>query len=891
MLEPWLRIGDLGLAFAEPGRLALALLALALVALALVAHARRRAAWREGRLAATGGARLWAATALRSLALLCAVAALAGASLVETQREDRLTVVALRDESASISPAERGWMNERLADLVAEMWPGDEFALLAFGRDARLVVGPGAPGLEGDAGLAAVDGSATDLMSAIELGAGLASGSGGVMVLLTDGNETVGDAVAAAESARRRGVRIFPLVPPRELAPLTIERVSAPPIAREGGEVRLAVALANRGRRAYPATLVARQGDRELGRLPVVVEPGRSIVEATVEAGPPGNYAISVELEAAPGVASVHARRGTSLSVLGRARLLLVAPTDRLGGLLEQAGFAVTRRPSLGPTTAEELSRYHAVVLGAVERRDLAPASLAALEEYVRDRGGGLVLAAGRALLADPKLRGSPLERVLPLRVKKQKPRKRRRAPLALFLLIDRSSSMSYGIRLDQEKPSRIEYAREAALALLAQLEDRDRVGAAAFDTETSLLAPLAPLAQNRERLRDLIGRLVPSGGTDFKDALEMAGRQLVESGASIRHIILLSDGASIRPAREHEALIEALARSGVSVTAIRIGDDKDSFALIQSIAERTGGSFFRVVDAVSLPSLMIADTRRRAGRDEEAREREERAERPFRPRLALRGEALAGIEAADLPPLRVFADVPLKSGAEAWLTADRDGQRKAPILAAWQDGLGRVAVFTANPTAEWQSWRHARRFWAQLVRWAARPESADELRLEVRREGGQPLLSIDTYDAGIEDLEVAVMGRDGVARSLRPTALGPRHFELALPPLDRIERRVEVALLRGGAEVARVEQWLPPPASLSAAAVEDPEADPNRPLLEQVAEITGGKVGADLGSILARSPAERQVAHPLEGSLALAALALVALDIALRLARTSLAT
>src|SRR5690606_8762514 len=117
-------------------------------------------------------------------------------------------------------------------------------------------------------------------------------------------------------------------------------------------------------------------------------------------------------------------------------------------------------------------------------------------------------------------------------------------------------------------------------------------------------------------------------------------------------HVLLLSDGASIRPAAEHDELIAALSRSGVTVTSIRIGEDKDSYALVKQIAEATGGSFYLVTDAVSLPNLMIEDTRQRAGREKD----EEPDDAPFRPRVASQSEALGGLRERDLPALREMA-------------------------------------------------------------------------------------------------------------------------------------------------------------------------------------------------------------------------------------------
>ncbi|MBY0276945.1 VWA domain-containing protein [Candidatus Binatia bacterium] len=879
MIEPWLRLGDRGLGFASSQYVPLAWGALLIVVLAIVTQLRRRAAARAG-WPVPAAWRLWTATFVRVCAYLCMVAAVAGATLVETEREDRLTVVAAQDVSQSIPRGEGVWMRDWLEDLVGAMRRDDEFALLAFGRDASLVSGPGAPVLADDTA-PEVDGSASNLMTAIDSGASLASAHGGALVLLTDGNQNAGDAVVAAESARRRGVRVFPVVPPRHQAPLTIERVSAPDVARQGSDVKLSVAIANRGSEPLEATLVARQGDQELGRVPLRVAPGRSVVDAEVRAGQPGHYAVTVALEAPPEVASPRARRGTTLSVLAPPRVLLISADAALAPLLRDAGFEVERRGQLGAVSATELGRYHAVVLGTVSRDDVAPAALDALEEYVRDLGGGLLVAAGRGIVSDARLRGSALERLLPVRVREQKPKEKVREPMALFLVIDRSSSMSYGVRLDQPNPSRIAYAREAALALIGQLEDRDEVGAVAFDTETSLLAPLAPLKESRARLSDLISRLQPSGGTDFKEALEIAARQLIASGVSTKHVILLSDGASIRPAAEHDQLTAALVRAGVTVTSIRIGDDRDSYALVKQISEATGGSFHLVTDAVSLPSLMIEDARKRSGRE---KDEEQPTDAPFHPRVAVQGEALGGLKDRDLPVLREAASVPLKPGATAWLTGGPGGDA-SPILAGWQNGLGRVAVFTANPGSEWQSWGQVRRFWSQLVRWLARPQSADEVRLAVRQDGVVPVLSIDTYDGAADgSLTLKITGRDGTVRELAPPALGARHHEVALPPLDTIEPRVTIEKRRGRELVFARDEWLPAATGEQQIGSEDAEAEPNRALLSQIAEITGGAVDAPLAEILKRAPAERQSTFPLVHLLAIAAFALALVDIGVRL-------
>ncbi|MDG2308072.1 MAG: VWA domain-containing protein [Candidatus Binatia bacterium] len=880
MLEPWLQLGDAALAFASPKYLPFALGAIVILALAVVTHLRRRNAYRDGSLASTDTARLWIATTLRTLSYLAVVAAISGATLVETEREDRLEVVALVDGSESIPATENAWIQAWLAELAGGMRQDDALSILRFGSAPVLEAGPGAPSREPQAAVD-VERGGTNLMAAIESGANFAtrSGGNGVVVLLTDGNETAGDASAAAESARRHGVRVHPIVPPRSQAPLGIEHIGAPKMVRSGQEIDMAVAITNRSQNTHEADLVVRHFDKELGRVPLRVGPGRSVVDAVVRAGPPGHYGISIDLEGAGNVTSLQGTRTASLTVLGPPRILLVSPSSALTPLLENAGFLVERRPDLRDVDAADLAPFHAVVLGDVASVDLPQAGQVALERYVRDLGGGLILAAASGLVADENLKDTPLARLLPVKIEKQEPRKRVRQPFALFLIIDRSSSMTYGLQLSELQPTRITYARDAALTLIDQLEDRDWVGAAAFDTETSLLSAVEPLSKNREQLTDMIARLVPSGGTDFKEALEIATRQLLAQSLRTKHIILLTDGASIRPKAEHDALIEGLAKSDVTVTSIRIGDDKDSYDLIRNIAEATGGHFYHVKDSTSLPDLMISDTRRRAGREDDGPK-----DVAFRPRIRTGdAEALGGLVTKDMPLLRTFAKVPLKDGAQEWIGADH-GEKPAPILAGWQNGLGRVAVFTANPTREWQSWGGVRRFWSQLIRWAARPESAEELRLAVQNQRGRTVLEIDTFDREEgTSLLVRLFGRDGGTHELRPTPLRPRHYEVELPAVETIEPRVEIAIERNGEVVFTRDEWLPQASAAAQARREDPEAEANMALLKQIAEVTGGSVNAPIDKILKRAPADRQITFPLAYWLALGAFGLALIDIGVR--------
>ena len=142
---------------------------------------------------------------------------------------------------------------------------------------------------------------------------------------------------------------------------------------------------------------------------------------------------------------------------------------------------------------------YHAVILEDVAAADLPVRRRSSdLERYVRDFGGGLVVAGGARTFGDAGfVAHARCKRLLPVTLEPHRPRPGAREPLALFLVIDRSNSMGYNSRIgtlrDGEK---LRYAKEAALAVVRQLKDQDLVGVIAFDSQPHEISPLAAAAR-----------------------------------------------------------------------------------------------------------------------------------------------------------------------------------------------------------------------------------------------------------------------------------------------------------------------------------------------------------------------------------------------------------
>ncbi|HJW68549.1 MAG TPA: VWA domain-containing protein, partial [Candidatus Binatia bacterium] len=365
-----------------------------------------------------------------------------------------------------------------------------------------------------------------------------------------------------------------------------------------------------------------------------------------------------------------------------------------------------------------------------------------------------------------------------PVELLSQAPEPKEREPIALELVIDRSNSMGFSTRPDPGgEGEKMEYARRAALAVLDQLGSHDLVGAIAFDSQPYELGPLVPVADGRDALAMRIRALRHGGGTDFKDALDIARRNLVNADRAVRHIILLTDGDTNRRSDDHLDLIAALARDEITVTSIRIGSDTGNLELLQQISRETGGEFHHVADATALPQLMIRDTRRLIDAPGSL------VNAPAR--IAEWGPMLAGLPEEDFPVVARWAATRLKDDAELRLYLDA-GSRRDPLLATWQYQLGRVAVVPVDfqsGAAEWAGWEGFGKLWAQLVLWtlpppaeaAAHPPDDEAVGRELRTVGSNlPLLhQLAAATGGVLDPtpEALLAARPGVEHEAVPLA------------------------------------------------------------------------------------------------------------------------
>lgn len=827
------------------------------------------------------------ASGLRGGAYVALVLALAGLALTTRMPSDHLTVIAAVDTSPSIDPAGRAWARRYLSDLQRHLAPGDELGVLAFGDGVELLRAPGAPAPI-PAELPALATPATDVGAALDAAMALLPADGARRVLLlTDGNQTRGDSERRIPWLRAAGVRVDAAVPPHEaVSDVRVERVVAPEMAGVDSPVPVRVVARNDGP-LRPAVLNVYLDGQIADSSAVELPPGRSAMTIASRLVSEGSHRLRAELRAEGDVRPANNARDVAITLRDptRALVLTTRPRSVIAAALARKEVRADVRAPTAVRSLEALRDYHLVVLEDLRAADLPPSTLDVLERWVRDHGGGLLVAGGGATFGDPALARTPLRRLLPVTLEPNRPKPGVREPLALFLVIDRSNSMGYNSRIgtlrDGEK---LRYAKEAALAVVRQLKDQDLVGVIVFDSKPHEIAPLRPLAQNRAVLEDLLPRLVENGGTDFLDALAAAHAQLARARVRQRHIILLTDGDTNRAApEEYRALTDEIAADHVDVSTIRIGDNTVNLELLQGISRRTGGEFHYVENARALPDLMLREATRALAPAASGTE-------SYYPRVSDAAQLLQGLDEPPLPPLSGYAYATARPGAEVLLQVPRP-ERRDPLLAVWQYGLGRVAAFTASPRDDaeaWVAWPAFTKFWSQLGHWTARQHGDDEVAIDAHRQAGVTALDVRAFgpSADAATLTARLQLSDTAVREVPLTPSGPRRFTAHL--LDLAPGRYPVTLIKRTADgaVSQRTQLVTVPATDDAADAELRRSEPDLALLGRLTSATGGVLNAPADALLERQPGSRPARYPLAPWLVPLAMLLFLADTALRLRR-----
>jgi len=712
--------------------------------------------------------------------LLCVVFSLAGIQAVTFN--NKLAVAFILDVSDSMRASGRdsGLQFVREALRTMRNDGSNEAAVVVFGADAQversLSTLKDLPLLSSQ-----VRTAGTDVESAIRLGlALLPSDHAKRLVLLSDGQQTVGDADAAARLVRAVNARLDVVtIPVQEGPDAAIERIDAPQRASIGQTIPLQVAV--RSNTPMLAQLTVFSGPDIVTQQKVNLVVGLNEFSVRANATRTGftefRALVAAEVDTVPQNDALSA----SVIVIGPPRVLLVSvppgsplPGDKgvvvdettaLKAALTSAGILYDDATARSlPTEMQSLSSYQSIIMVDVPARELSPRTMSAIQSYVRDAGGGLVTIGGPSSYGVGGYFKTPLEETLPVDSQIKDPR--RFPAVSMAIVMDKSGSMS----VQEGGVMKIRLAAEGAARAAELINDDDEITIIAFDTKPQdVIGPFT--GRTREQFIPKIVSIAPGGGGIYTyESLVEADKIISAATRPTKFVILMADGDDAEHPDGAREIVKAMHAKDITVSVVAVGEGKD-IQFLQDLAQLGGGRFHLTTKASNLPTIFTEETA--------LAQRSYIIEQPFSAKQGAGSPILSGI--SQLPLLQGYVATTAKPSAQVVLKANETD----PLLATWQYGLGRVASFTSDATGRWAkawvAWQDFPKFWAQTVRWTIldRPDTGMDAR--VTQHADQSLIEADLPPARLDEnikLTATLIDNEGKSSQTPLIETAPGHYE-----------------------------------------------------------------------------------------------------------------
>lgn len=718
----------------------------------------------------------WTALGFRAFLLLCVALALS-APRVELTASYRCVAYVL-DVSESIPPSTL----ERMQQFIARSGPmrgdDDDVALVVvadgaavetpFSRvssDRRVDTVPLDP-----LHVASVVGRGeSDLEDGLRLTrAGFPPGGARRIVLITDGNQTRGDALTAVRALLADGVDVQ-AVPVRYTRDheVHVRKLVTPGTAPSGQRipVRAVVSSSHPG---VPARIRFLVDGREVAANDETLERGDNVFEMGYAFDAGAMHGVEVVVEPAIDGNSANNRGLAVTHVRGDPRVLVIsdAPGSPLAEALREGleGRVDVAGTEGMPATPGELVPYDGIVLENVAAFALSDAQRKYLAYGVREMGLGFVCVGGRQVYGPGGYAGTEIEEVLPV---SSEVRQKRVMPSGALVIVLHTCEFANGN----------EIARQVTKLAIRALSSHDEIGVIEWGlTGDEWVIPLKRVGDKARRLAE-VDAANPSDMPSFGPSMTMAQEALEGSTASVKHMMIISDGDATPPS---DKLVQRIKDDGITITTVAVCPH-GGVETMERLAAETGGNYYLIQENPSqrLPQIFIKEavTVRRSAWKEEA----------FT--LKLRGvhDMLRQFGEADFPTLQGYTVTSLKDHAEMLLS----GPEEDPVLATWRHGLGEVTAWTSDassPWAEsWVRWPGYGRFWSQVVRSTMRALERPGMQLSTDVEAGTAHVVLDalepdgSYMNGLS-LEASALAPDGGSRRFAMTQTGPGRYEGSFP-------------------------------------------------------------------------------------------------------------
>lgn len=520
------------------------------------------------------------------------------------------------------------------------------------------------------------------------------------MIIVSDGQETDGDAVSVVEGLTSGENPVFIDTVSlssefeNEYAILGLEYTDHAYINRKEN-----VKVSIRSKRAAAVTVKLNTNGENIATLETTLNRGLNVLTFELASDKTGSFEYEVTVAGKSGVLDTFAQNNTrhfTQDYTDKFNVLFIADSqsdldslNALGVYTENTVIDSYIGTTVVPYELEDLVKYDEIVLSDINVVDLNMS-----EEFINNLRTAVSVHGKTLQTYGSTYDGLDNEEyhyldyyndMLPVQYQSDEAK-------AVILVIDNSGSM--------DTDNRINVAKKGAIKMLDQLNDDDYIGVVTFSDSTKIVQSMT-LAKNRATVTRQINKIQTEGGTTMAPALKEAGRQLLNADVEYRYVITLSDGDPFDP-EDCKRNVRNLAPNDIIFSFINIQNNTSTaVTLLKNLAKAGNGNYYYCSSVNRLTDIMVNSINELANKAIDQFDTEISYRKPDDP-------VLDNVES--LRYINGFNYCRIKNAATTVLTVtfmdeDLDGTintATVPLYAYWNYGNGKVSSFTSSLSSAW---------------------------------------------------------------------------------------------------------------------------------------------------------------------------------------------
>jgi hypothetical protein len=426
------------------------------------------------------------------------------------------------------------------------------------------------------------------------------------VLLFTDGYSTEPLHESAAQ-LQARGIPLdYRLIREETANDTRITRIGFPERVQVGEPFLISITVRGTGTSTFP--LILRRNGQTLTESPVTLTNGAATVEFTDRISRSGGYDYQAEIRPENDAHLGNNKSNKWIEITGGPRIVLATryQDDPVAKALSALDFTVETISDPSKLKPGLLSGARAVIINNIPAHEVPTDFMKSLDFFVREQGGGLLMAGGERSFGSGGYFQSPIDSLLPVSMELKS--EHRKLTVALAIVMDRSGSMSVGVAGGKTK---MDLANSGAANAIDLLGPMDQVAVFAVDSEPTTTIPLTRIENKKAELSARTRKIVSSGGGIYVyNGLKAAWDELKKSPAGTRHVILFSDAQDSEEPGDYKNLIKEMTDNGATISVIGLGTDKDvDSALLVDIAKLGKGRVFFSDQPMDIPKIFAQET------------------------------------------------------------------------------------------------------------------------------------------------------------------------------------------------------------------------------------------------------------------------------------------